>query len=328
MGSGGGFVNKPPNPPGAPPERPLAPPPDRAAAAHLYHTQQQQTTTKGTFRPERVMQIAARYNLDPKAVLDNVRDGFLGGESPAAARRRRSENAPHPPKNPPHTHSTTTNKQTNKINKQPDHVVPRLHARAPDGPADAGRRRHGRGCVARCSCALFVRVRARAWHFWRPSALCFLYCPLLHLDTHKRTLKHIHHKQTTNKQQPKHTHTHNKQTKQQPPKTKTKTEPFKMLVVDSIMANFRVDFSGRGELAERQQKLGAMLNLLKKVGLLWWLLLCCDCFCCGGCGVVLCVHATRRAVLCVRFGALPSLTRPTHKKKQKNRSPRSSTSRS
>lgn len=28
-------------------------------------------------------------------------------------------------------------------------------------------------------------------------------------------------------------------------------EPFKLLIVDSVTANFRVDFSGRGELAER-----------------------------------------------------------------------------
>ena len=32
-------------------------------------------------------------------------------------------------------------------------------------------------------------------------------------------------------------------------------EPFKLLVIDSIMGLFRVEFSGRGELAERQQKL-------------------------------------------------------------------------
>ena len=42
-------------------------------------------------------------------------------------------------------------------------------------------------------------------------------------------------------------------------------EPFKLLIVDSITANLRVDFSGRGELAERQQKLGQMLSRLKKV---------------------------------------------------------------
>ena len=42
-------------------------------------------------------------------------------------------------------------------------------------------------------------------------------------------------------------------------------EPFKLLIVDSITANLRVDFSGRGELAERQQRLGQMLSRLKKV---------------------------------------------------------------
>lgn len=36
-------------------------------------------------------------------------------------------------------------------------------------------------------------------------------------------------------------------------------------VVDSIMALFRVDFSGRGELADRQQKLAQMLSRLQKV---------------------------------------------------------------
>lgn len=36
-------------------------------------------------------------------------------------------------------------------------------------------------------------------------------------------------------------------------------------IVDSIMALFRVDFSGRGELADRQQKLGQMLSRLQKI---------------------------------------------------------------
>ena len=39
-------------------------------------------------------------------------------------------------------------------------------------------------------------------------------------------------------------------------------EPFSLLVVDSIIAPFRVDYSGRGELAERQQVLGKILNRL------------------------------------------------------------------
>jgi len=40
---------------------------------------------------------------------------------------------------------------------------------------------------------------------------------------------------------------------------------FKLLVVDSVMALFRVDFSGRGELAERQQNLAQMLSKLQKI---------------------------------------------------------------
>lgn len=44
-------------------------------------------------------------------------------------------------------------------------------------------------------------------------------------------------------------------------------EPFKLLIMDSITANLRVDFSGRGELADRQQKLGQMMARLRKVEL-------------------------------------------------------------
>ncbi|VDD96318.1 unnamed protein product [Enterobius vermicularis] len=40
---------------------------------------------------------------------------------------------------------------------------------------------------------------------------------------------------------------------------------FKLLIVDSVMALFRVDYSGRGELAERQQKLGQMLSRLQRL---------------------------------------------------------------
>uniref|UniRef100_A0A8C4T9C7 Meiotic recombination protein n=1 Tax=Erpetoichthys calabaricus TaxID=27687 RepID=A0A8C4T9C7_ERPCA len=40
---------------------------------------------------------------------------------------------------------------------------------------------------------------------------------------------------------------------------------FKLLIVDSVMALFRVDFSGRGELAERQQRLAQMLSRLQKI---------------------------------------------------------------
>jgi hypothetical protein len=64
-------------------------------------------------------------------------------------------------------------------------------------------------------------------------------------------------------------------------------EPYKLLIVDSIMALFRTDFTGRGELAERQQKLGQMMALLKKVrvkstGLLRAVCVCC-CSACPAC---------------------------------------------
>ena len=37
---------------------------------------------------------------------------------------------------------------------------------------------------------------------------------------------------------------------------------YRLLIIDSIMACFRVDYQGRGELAERQQKLGQFLMKL------------------------------------------------------------------
>ncbi|KAF8480144.1 Rad51-domain-containing protein [Russula ochroleuca] len=40
---------------------------------------------------------------------------------------------------------------------------------------------------------------------------------------------------------------------------------FRLLIVDSIMALFRVDFSGRGELSERQQKLQTLAQMLSKL---------------------------------------------------------------
>ncbi|PIA31627.1 hypothetical protein AQUCO_04900138v1 [Aquilegia coerulea] len=42
-------------------------------------------------------------------------------------------------------------------------------------------------------------------------------------------------------------------------------EPFRLLIVDSVIALFRVDFTGRGELAERQQKLAQMLSRMTKI---------------------------------------------------------------
>ena len=41
--------------------------------------------------------------------------------------------------------------------------------------------------------------------------------------------------------------------------------PFALLIVDSLMAPFRVDFSGRGQLADWQQMLGKILNKLLKL---------------------------------------------------------------
>lgn len=42
-------------------------------------------------------------------------------------------------------------------------------------------------------------------------------------------------------------------------------EQFKILIMDSLTSNFRTDFSGRGELAERQQRLNGMLAKMRKV---------------------------------------------------------------
>ena len=36
-------------------------------------------------------------------------------------------------------------------------------------------------------------------------------------------------------------------------------------MIDSVMALFRVDFSGRGELSERQQKLAQFLSRVQKI---------------------------------------------------------------
>lgn len=40
---------------------------------------------------------------------------------------------------------------------------------------------------------------------------------------------------------------------------------YRLLVIDSVINCFRVDFSGRGELADRQQKLGQYVNRLQKM---------------------------------------------------------------
>ena len=41
--------------------------------------------------------------------------------------------------------------------------------------------------------------------------------------------------------------------------------PFRVLVIDSIIAPFRQEFIGRGELAERQQRIGAVMAKLKEI---------------------------------------------------------------
>lgn len=43
------------------------------------------------------------------------------------------------------------------------------------------------------------------------------------------------------------------------------TGDYRLVIIDSIMAKFRVDYSGRGELSERQQFLGRHLALLALV---------------------------------------------------------------
>lgn len=40
---------------------------------------------------------------------------------------------------------------------------------------------------------------------------------------------------------------------------------YRLLVIDSIISLFRCDYSGRGELADRQQKLNQMLSRLTKI---------------------------------------------------------------
>jgi DNA repair protein RadA len=43
-------------------------------------------------------------------------------------------------------------------------------------------------------------------------------------------------------------------------------EPIKLVVIDSLTAHFRAEFSGRGQLADRQQKLNKYLHNLMKMG--------------------------------------------------------------
>jgi meiotic recombination protein DMC1 len=42
------------------------------------------------------------------------------------------------------------------------------------------------------------------------------------------------------------------------------TGDYRLLIIDSVIALFRVDFCGRGELADRQQALSKFLHLCNK----------------------------------------------------------------
>lgn len=42
-------------------------------------------------------------------------------------------------------------------------------------------------------------------------------------------------------------------------------DQFSLMIIDSIMAPFRVDYSGRGELSERQQVMGRLLSKVQKI---------------------------------------------------------------
>jgi len=42
-------------------------------------------------------------------------------------------------------------------------------------------------------------------------------------------------------------------------------EPIKLIIIDSLTAHFRAEFAGRGQLADRQQKLNKYLHSLMKM---------------------------------------------------------------
>ena len=44
-----------------------------------------------------------------------------------------------------------------------------------------------------------------------------------------------------------------------------KGEPIKLLIIDSLTAHFRAEYSGRGQLADRQQKLNRYIHNLMKI---------------------------------------------------------------
>ena len=46
---------------------------------------------------------------------------------------------------------------------------------------------------------------------------------------------------------------------------KENNEPIKLVIIDSLTAHFRAEFSGRGQLADRQQKLNRYMHNLMKL---------------------------------------------------------------
>jgi meiotic recombination protein DMC1 len=42
-------------------------------------------------------------------------------------------------------------------------------------------------------------------------------------------------------------------------------DQYSLLIIDSIMQPFRVDYHGRGELSERQQVMGRILSKVQKI---------------------------------------------------------------
>lgn len=56
--------------------------------------------------------------------------------------------------------------------------------------------------------------------------------------------------------------------------------PIRVIIIDSVIALFRVDFSGRGDLSVRQQKLGRHLSSLLQMAAV-------SCWTCGGCPALL-----------------------------------------
>lgn len=93
--------------------------------------------TEGTFRPERVRAIAARFNLDPDAVLDNVRARACGGARTAPCFGAKLAACP-----PIHQHNLTP---------CADPVRARVHARGAAGPAGGHRRQDGGRALRACA---------------------------------------------------------------------------------------------------------------------------------------------------------------------------------